>query len=355
MNYLDCLPNEILFIIFEYVIDPLEYESQLVYLFLIEKKLIPLIRQVFKDKQRYRLKTVKGVYIPYRREYQGTKNYLPDHFKDSMSCNVNFRLEFFDLSAPGLNHFSSLVYPLKIENFSTLQNLYDQYWCAHPAYFQQPFTVRMNEQEIRDWNTIAWNHTAVRIVYPISEVHSAFIQRQYEKEGFFTFKDLIDRIYYFYSQPLVKEEVRMILEQSRKLPIEFMTDLLEGQLMGLQLVERLNAPLHSYFSIKLWNQIITFAPYSYLARLPSIEWKRLNRFLGLSQSEQFLVTIFATDVDSFLNPDAFIKHFWNRVEEGGIIRKELLGDFYKNSIFYMGGSFANVWTIGFPQQIKNSL
>ena len=381
-NYLSSLPDEILVLIFQYVIADLDYKSQLGPYLLINKPLRALTLDTFAREQERFIQgvrgatIVKGDFCPTVTDYSSCVN---NQFKKrgllGESDDLVFHFFPVDLYAVPTEYRPLATINLQYD-FSFLKNLYNCYKSSqNPKYFLVPFERRGTNIFIRDWNTVVWECNCLNFAYPITRILSIFLYRKYRKT-LFTLYDILERLYYFYSGSLSRGDIDDIMNQVVRKPNLIyhglysivMEDIPHVEILKSILDESTVRSIKSLFSNGFRYPSMYTAQEFWTKQLPEEISKIFIPFFSLSSREQLVVISFARDISNVLDPNRFLLDFQDRVSKGLVLRKDLL--YTEGTIpqltrrtmeipsiqcIFLAGYPFNIWTSAYRPELISSL
>lgn len=359
-DYLNSLPNEIVVVIFEYVIKDLKYKSQLEPYLLVNKKLKAITLDTFLREQERFMRGIQGAGVSRMDFCPSLEDYYSSCINEAFKTKVSkekyeksgffFRFKPVDkLTAP--ERFSPLKEINLDYNFNDLQTLYNDYKLnVNPEYFSTPFTQWEGYIRVRDWNLVVWKCNCLNFAYSIGRIEYIFLYRKYEKDQY-TFQDILERIYYFYSSPLTAEDVENLVSRMvefTKLPEAYFVstslrdvilddlDSSTGSLQGLindeYSILRIRFLLRGNYDPQYTPEFAQSSDAQFLYRSPNF-WtrvlpKRLSDLLGpffnQSLEDQLVVLCFSSSILGILYPENFLKNFKNKLTRGLALRKDFL-------------------------------
>lgn len=229
-DYFDLLPNEVLFLIFYYTI-PLSSAKEITYYSLVSERVNLIVSFVYSEWKKESMHSVRGFFVKKFENIQTTfTQCIPHHFlkkiphferKDSIGIRLD--VSGYDSGGDGIEakHF----------NCATIENSIDKLRINIVLE-----SAPLRDTDLQGLETVIWNYDKLIINYELStdypipvyeshhesHHHIEFSYLYQSKKGYYTVRDLVERVNQFYSTVLSLEEYNHYLEKINRLADEIL-------------------------------------------------------------------------------------------------------------------------------------
>lgn len=338
LGILSFVPIEILAYIFQFVLLDLDYKFQLVPYLLVSREFGTIFREEYEIGKKRSMYTLKGIRLFNRDqsldiEKCDKNKYISGLFKlhqdYKKDCRFGFYLSLCDKTT--LSPEAKLLKSISRNTpFVDLERAYYKYRADNPEYFSTLMECkscalnRMRKElatyydlyyTIKDWDLMVWEKDYIIIQYFITSIYPISIACYYKKQCGFTFKDILERQFCFYSSVLTRSEVQVVERQIDKQYKKYSHH---------ACIRLLIFPLEKLIG----KNNSTSYPYSFkykgVVKEISLCNPSLATFFCLSTCEQLFILAFTKSLDDILNPVGFRDRFLQRVDKGLIKKGNLL-------------------------------
>lgn len=349
-NYFHSLPNEVLSLIFQYVIADLRYKSQLEPYRLVSKRVNEITRDVFLREQERFIKSLQGASVS-GMDFCPTISNYNSCFSNSLTSlskqESKVKTFYFSLAdSAAVGDYKELVKININSDFYDLESLYREYRRSiNPKYFGTPILSTVTGVfYIRDWDSVAWACNCLNFAYSMTRIDSVFLYRKYQKE-LFTFRDILERMFYFYSGALLPQDVENIKSQVINLNKRSQSDFLYESLYKFAVSDLLSGQsiLKTVFGASFGGSLVLVSrrkektsKEAWIRDAPPLLQEQLTSFFQLSTEDQLFVLAFATNFADLFKPKEFLLKYQQDIRGGRVRRKSLL---YKKGILNHNQTF----------------